>query len=357
MKFLYYTLLPSLALTLLLLAGCSGDTGREIDDLDWVNATVMIPGASVMPPGGGWAYSDMAIVDRNILLLSGSHHIIRTTDGGETWSEVLTDTSLQINKMSQNCDGTIFAVARADDEQALMATILRSRDQGLTWRRVFQQEENVVLGGIDCREGGTVVTALRNSILTSEDGGESWREDSTIYGFRSESDVRLLEPAAGFISGLFLEQQPVLLRSDLAGTWSHVVLPEELRIMKLAPVNPDLLFAVIRNGIKVRDGIYRSQDGGSSWEVLPFSPARINGLLFIDTLTGIAVGEGHTPSSKIVSSGVPYGSLFRTTDGGRSWEGTMRFTGVWEFIDVECLDRSTCFGLTDSHIVRLDLNP
>ena len=331
-------------LLLLLLAGCSEGTGPEIDDLDWVDATVIVPGAR-------WAYTDLAIVDPSTIILSGDHHLIRTSDGGTTWNEVFADTTLEIGDLSRSCNGTIFSVARSSEEEEPMVIILRSRDEGRTWEQVYKKEIYAVINSVECREDGTVISGFNVMTLRSEDEGSSWVEDSTIYRFGSGS-VHLIDTAESLMTGVYLDAQPVLLHRSGSGDLSHIVLPKEIRaFLAIAPITRDLHVASLTNGI------YRSTDRGVTWSTLSDSPKRIFGLHFLDSLNGIAVGEGDWPSFKIASTGLPFGSLFRTTDGGRTWEGTMRFTGVWEFTDVECLDRSPCFAITSSHLVRLDLTP
>ena len=140
-----------------------------------------------------------------------------------------------------------------------------------------------------------VLGTERNGFVRSDDGGLTW--------------TRL---RAG-------------LRSD-SGVYS------EIWDIDISPSNPDIMMAatldspgpVLGTAPTVHAGIYRSVDGGQSWKQLNcgFPTSRVNSVRFHPANPDIAVAglEGGQPSYTRPESGYYGGGIFRTEDGGESWQ-------------------------------------
>lgn len=117
--------------------------------------------------------------------------------------------------------------------------------------------------------------------------------------------------------------------TDAGKTWKHIGLRQAGQIgrIRVHPKNPDLVYvAVLGNifGPSPERGVYRSKDGGASWEKV----------LYVDERTG-AVDLAMDPTNPrilyagmwtverkpwTIDSGSLVGGLFKSTDGGDTWK-------------------------------------
>jgi photosystem II stability/assembly factor-like uncharacterized protein len=92
--------------------------------------------------------------------------------------------------------------------------------------------------------------------------------------------------------------------------------------LAVAPSNPDVVYAGageadMRSDISYGDGVYRSSDGGRSWRHLGLADSRQIGRILVDPhdpdlVLVAALGHGFGPN--------PERGVFRSADGGKSWE-------------------------------------
>ena len=204
-----------------------------------------------------------------------------------------------------------------------------------------------------------VGTQFGGTVFRSDDAGHSWRPMSTgiierrltIRGFTVQpgnSDVVYL---AGEISswewnneiplpgiGLDMTKGAVYKTTNGGKDWSRIWLGDNLaRYIWIHPDNPDLLY--VSTGIFDREaansdpvtldpggvGILRSEDGGSTWEVLGVNNGfRENelqiGSLYMhpenpDILIGAAANDSY-----LWALGSQLGAVYLTTNGGDHWE-------------------------------------
>src|SRR5436190_3539628 len=90
----------------------------------------------------------------------------------------------------------------------------------------------------------------------------------------------------------------------------------------VAPSNPDIIYlgtgaGIIRPDLSIGNGMYKSVDGGHTWEHL--------GLRDSQMIAAIAVDPGNADRLFVAVLGHPYGpnaerGVFRSSDGGRSFE-------------------------------------
>lgn len=159
------------------------------------------------------------------------------------------------------------------------------------------------------------VGTVGQSLWRSRDGGLTFTRASA--GVHPESDVRALlvhpeEPTLlhlGTETGLFVSR-------DGADTWEHVASPMDGRqIWSLArdPRNADVLYAGT-----CPPALFRSADGGRSWEELPADlPDRcVGGAPLTPRVTCITV-DGRDGT---IFAGIEIAGARRSRDNGRTWE-------------------------------------
>ena len=182
--------------------------------------------------------------------------------------------------------------------------------------------------------------ATGGGVWKTEDAGNSWKNISdehfnvgTIGAIAvAESDPNVVYVGTGekSIRGVTTSHGDGMYKSSDAGaTWTHIGLPEAGQIarIKIHPDDPDLVYAAVQGqiwGPNEERGVYRSRDGGTTWERM----------LFVDDQTGAtdlrmdptnprvlyASMWEHGRKPWYILSGGEAGGIFKSTDGGDDWK-------------------------------------
>jgi photosystem II stability/assembly factor-like uncharacterized protein len=236
----------------------------------------------------GIAISDMAIdpFSASTIYVAGiagqNGKIIKTVDGGTSWVDIYTepsqnDTVLSI-AISPSSPSTILAGLYNGE-------LLRSTDGGRTWSAVKDFGQRVL--EIKFGSGGNTAYALtsRAGLYKSTDSGVTWTESTTALTYDIlSSPNRALTSVSAFhdlaldsrTSGvIYLGTEEGMFRSvDDGVNWSFMSLPLRNTALKVSaiaidPNNANIIFATVASTI------YKSINGGVTWEtkVLPTKAA------------------------------------------------------------------------------------
>ena len=200
-------------------AGASWDSitsnafGYELYSAYFINDTVGFFGGAglvVKTMDGGLTFSvdtltafgapeDFYFTSADTGILVGGYKIARTTDQGQNWTVVFTDTT-RIHSVSFISSNDGYAVG---DKGALLKTI----DRGITWSKTIIADDSTRLESIqflNINTGYIAVnswqTATRGYIFKSTDGGNSWTQQVVSANIPLVS-VSMAAPDTGYASG------------------------------------------------------------------------------------------------------------------------------------------------------------
>ncbi|PKB79774.1 MAG: hypothetical protein BZY88_11570 [SAR202 cluster bacterium Io17-Chloro-G9] len=254
--------------------------------------------------------------------------LYRSEDAGESWK--LVDSPLsQFNVWALAMDPKDPSTMFAGTGTPTPAAIFRSRDSGKNWERTPMEaaEEcpnvgiprvtGIAIDPVDPRDiwVGLEVDGVRHS----SDGGDTW---STINGAIPNADVHNVTVAAGPPKTVVVVvNNDVYTSTDNGGSWNQLGIKDVFpmtypRGIMVQPGMPNVIFVTIGDSTPGRTGaIMRSQDTGKTWKSLP---------LPVEPNTAMWVVNSHPADPQVVFAGSRYGYLYRSEDGGESWEKLWR---------------------------------
>ncbi len=213
--------------------------------------------------------------------------------------------------------------------------------QALVWRCVgpFRGGRSVAVAGHPTELATFYMGTTGGGVWKTEDGGTYWENISDGYFQRAsvgaiaiaESDPNVLYVGMGesTIRSNVSHGDGVYKSLDGGRTWRHMGLAATRNIGKVRvhPTNPDLVYVAAlghAHGSNPERGVYRSQDGGATWELVLFRSVQAGAVdLSLDATNPrviyAAFWEGVHRAHELVSGG-PGSGIFRSFDGGDTWE-------------------------------------
>ncbi|MGI8857141.1 MAG: WD40/YVTN/BNR-like repeat-containing protein, partial [Thermomicrobiales bacterium] len=155
----------------------------------------------------------------------------------------------------------------------------------------------------------------------------------------AESDPNVIYVGMGEVSirGNVAHGDGVYKSTDAGKTWTHLGLAETRHIAKIRihPRNPDLVYVAAlghAHGPNKERGVYRSKDGGETWEQVLFRSETAGASdLVMDPhnprVLYASFWEARREAHQLVSGGEGSG-IFKSTDGGDTWTEITRNSGL-----------------------------
>jgi len=214
--------------------------------------------------------------------------------------------------------------------------------EGLEWREIgpWRGGRVTAVTGVLSDDRTYYMGATGGGVWKTNNAGNSWRNVSDGYfGVGTigaiavaESDENIVYVGTGEapIRGVTTSHGDGMYKSTDAGkTWEHIGLSDAGQIARVIvhPSNPDLVYVAVQGqiwGPSEERGVYRSTNGGDSWEpVLQIDDETGATDLSMDPTNPRIMyasmwEHGRTPW--FIKSGGTAGGLYKTTDGGGSWK-------------------------------------
>jgi len=189
--------------------------------------------------------------------------------------------------------------------------------------------------------------ACGGGVWKTEDGGMNWKPVSDGF-FKtgsvgavavSEWDPNIVYVGMGEapIRGNVSHGDGMYKSTDSGKTWKKIGLSDTSQIsrVRIHPKDPDLVYAAALGhvyGPNAERGIFKSNDGGKTWEKVLFRSEKAGAIdLILDPLNPriiyAALWEVYRTPYSLVSGG-PGSGLFKSTDGGDTWKEISRNKGL-----------------------------
>ncbi|HEY0699252.1 MAG TPA: glycosyl hydrolase [Micromonospora sp.] len=283
------------------------------------------------------AYADAAAAARRLPLVGGDWTAVGPTNvGGRV-------TSLALDPHRPD---TVYAAAASGG-------VWVSRDAGQRFESIWPAEATQAMGAVatgpdgtlyagtgEANPGGGSVTYEGTGLYASTDGGRNWR----LLGLRDSGAISAIvvdpaDPARIYVAAAGSLYNPggergVYRSTDGGASWQRIRAGANdftgATELLIDPRDPDRLYAVLwdhrrepdqRTYGGVGSGVYRSDDGGASWQRLG------GGLPAAGPGVG-RIGLGQSPSDPdrlyaiVNSTAGPFAGFYTSTDGGDNWAST-----------------------------------
>jgi photosystem II stability/assembly factor-like uncharacterized protein len=235
--------------------------------------------------------------------------------------------------------------------------VWKSTDGAMTWSSVFDKEGTSAIGSIAVANSnpgvifvGTGEACIRGNIshgdgvYRSLDGGKTWKNmglhDSRAIG---RVIIHPTNPDIVFVAALGHpfgpnQERGIFRTTDGGKNWERVLSKDENTggiDVAFDPRNPNILFAALWQARRTSwgmssggpgSGLYRSNDGGSTWKHLEAHglPKGPYGKI------GIAVAANSDRVYALIEARDPDGGLYRSDDAGGSWRLINPSHSLWQ---------------------------
>lgn len=240
-----------------------------------------------------------------------SRFIVKTTDGGNTWSNVF----------AEQTGGVLYSVYFVNDLVGFSAgwggTILKTTNSGDNWFSIYDLDNSKFMS-IKLTDSLTgFIAGYENVVMKTNDGGNNWeRIDTKILA--DYSSLWLLNDKNIFICG---SDGTLIKSSDGGNTWSKQILKKKIFLNSLYFSNEKYGYICGSSGY-----IIRTTDGGINWKTVVSGEENtaLYSIYFLkNTQTGFTAGyytftEYDDYEGKDISYAMPM--IMRTQDGGKEWE-------------------------------------
>jgi len=247
---------------------------------------------------------------------SNVYFMLRTNDGGATWDSIGVNTvadTFQLAELYFHDINNGLVGGTKNRKQVL----LKTNDNGNTWTDVTPEPSSgnaiVSVSFVDAQNG---FATDGSTLYKTTNGGMTWTSKTLTITI---SDLNFSSMNEGILSGSSAFGGAVVLKTTDGGqSWNPLLTVYDTNLFvnsfaKLNVVNPHVMFTAQEYSNK----LFRTLDGGNSWDTITV----------IDTIWGIhdfdfvSADTGHLLSNM--------GQIFGTVDGGKNWH--LEYATEWKF--------------------------
>jgi len=233
------------------------------------------------------------------------------------------------------------AVARKKSESSFFA--------GMQYRNVGPNRggRSLAASGSAARKNEYYFGAVGGGLWKTTDGGNSWNPvtdgqiNSSSVGAvavsASNPDVVYIGMGESEFRGNIMQGDGIYKSTDAGKTWKHTGLKNSQTVsrIRIHPTNPDIVYAAVLGhafGPNEDRGVFKSTDGGKNWKKVLYRSEKAGAEdLIIDpnnpNILYASIWEVYRTPWMMWGGGGASG-LFKSTDGGETWEELTRKQGM-----------------------------
>jgi len=180
--------------------------------------------------------------------------VLKSVDRGATWTRMVISGVPSADLTSVRTDGPDTALMTAVGG----AQLVRTTDGGNTFSSVAPSSDPTLAVAF-VAPGRAIGVGAFGSAETSADGGANWK----IVGSRILGSFRLIQAVNGSVAYAGGDQGVLAKTTDRGQTWANISPPTAATITGIAAPTPDTLFVLASDG-----SLQRSDNGGASYRIL-----------------------------------------------------------------------------------------
>src|SRR5687768_1610559 len=196
-----------------------------------------------------------------------------STDGGVTWTQLMTDLIYQRS----------YSVASFSDDEFVVGNDLSgmayTTDRGITWVETLGPTRNVVQDIHFLTRSLGFAIGQKGMLLRTFDGGTNWEDIS--FGTRSHFTIHGLTANDLWIG----TNQRILHSVDTGITWTEKLVIASSNFNDVLALSSQRILAAATSGV-----IYRSNDAGTTWDTVYNAGSQLRSIAQIDENTLMATG-------------------------------------------------------------------
>jgi photosystem II stability/assembly factor-like uncharacterized protein len=222
--------------------------------------------------------------------------------------------------------------------------------KALQWRSIgpFRGGRSTAVTGVASQPMVFYFGGTGGGVWKTTDGGINWEpiSDGSVFGTGSVGAIGLSDSDANTIyvgmgespiRGNVSHGDGVYKSTDGGKSWKHVGLEDTRQISRIRvnPKNPDIVYVAAQGHVwapNQQRGVFRSKDGGKTWEKVLFRSDKAGACdLIIDPTNPSVLYAGFWEVYRkpwTLESGGSGSGIFKSTDGGDTWNEITRNTGL-----------------------------
>lgn len=288
---------------------------------------------------------DLCFVDSRIGFIVGDlGAIYRTDDSGASWQKKTSGTNLPIVSVmflnAQTGFATGYALSNCNEGDCNKGSVLlKTTDGGETWSRTFFAEYAAIFN-VHFFDAQTALAIIHMAgsgtgnynLARTTDGGNTWLP--LHVAIRSQHEFQVIENTV-LVAG---EERKMFRSSDKGLTWDTIATP--------VPASRDLrgLYFFDKDLGFVDDStqVYKTVDAGVSWEPVVATFTRLGVAHFWDENDGINIVPGSAGGT----------AIYVTTNGGESWTNAAG-SDVFHVMKATFPDNEVGYGINLSELYTI----
>lgn len=281
----------------------------------WINVT---------NPSGGTNFNGISFANANTGMIVGANaRIIKTTDGGQNWFQILVSTGVDLYDVRM--ENATTAIACGDGGK-----IFRTTDGGSNWYEAYSSPAEKKFCTFDFLPSNPSIGAawgLNGAHAVTTDGGATWSEpaqETREFNLIAPLNYQNRDNSSEGDTLIAVGNSGAFCKSTNAGTtWISYNTGTTLNLESAYFVDSQTGWAVGGKESPLQRIIIKTTNGGINWTTqLTANSNNLYDVEFINATTGISVGN--------------FGVILRTTNAGTNWTSVSGVT--WTLQDVKFLD-------------------